>query len=48
MKPQWLGGGITKATKDTAAFLKSAGRLDKVLDDYSKYVTDEYVKEAVR
>ena len=48
LKPQWLGGGITKATKDTAAFLKSAGRLDKVLDDYSKYVTDEYVKEAVR
>jgi taurine ABC transporter substrate-binding protein len=48
LKPEWLGGGITKATKETAAFLKSAGRLDRVLDDYSKYVTDEYVKDAVR
>ncbi len=48
LKPNWLGGGLAKAVKDTAEFLKSAGRLDSVADDYSKYVTDEYVKAAIK
>lgn len=48
LKPEWLGGGITKTLKATAEFLKSAGRLDRVADDYSKAVTAEYVKEAAR
>ncbi len=48
LKPEWFGGGIAKAVKDTAEFLKSAGRIDKVVDDYSSYVTDEYLKEAVK
>lgn len=48
LKPNWLGGGLAKAVKDTAEFLKSAGRLDSTADDYSKYVTDEYVKAAIK
>ncbi|HEX7074744.1 MAG TPA: taurine ABC transporter substrate-binding protein [Hyphomicrobiaceae bacterium] len=48
LKPQWLGGSIAKTLKATAEFLKSAGRLDDVADDYSSYVTVDYVKKAVR
>ena len=47
-KPEWLGGAIAKTLKATAEFLKSAGRLDQVADDYSKYVTTEYVNEALK
>jgi taurine transport system substrate-binding protein len=47
LKPQWMGGGIAKAVKDTAAFLKSAGRIDRVAKDYSGSVTVEYLKAAV-
>jgi len=49
LKPEWMGGdGIAKATKDTAAFLKGAGRIDKVVDDYSGAITDEYIKASIQ
>jgi taurine transport system substrate-binding protein len=47
----WLGGGassgVAKALADTAAFLKEQGRITDVAPDYSKFVTDEYVKAAM-
>ena len=49
LEPQWMGGdGIAKATKDTAVFLKGAGRIDKVIDDYSSAITDKYIKAALQ
>ena len=48
LDPLWMGGGIAKAVKDTAAFLKSAGRIDSVSDDYSDAVSVEYLQEAVQ
>jgi len=48
LEPAWMGGGISKAVKVTAAFLKSAGRIDRVIDDYSKSVNIDYLKAAVR
>lgn len=47
LKPDWLGGGLAKTVKATAEFLKSVGRLDHVLNDYSGYITADYAKEAV-
>lgn len=44
----WMGGGIAKAVKDTAAFLKSAGRIDQVSDDYQSSVNTDYLKAAVK
>ena len=44
--PKWLGGDIATAMKSTAEFLKSAGRIDAVADDYAPFVTDEYAKAA--
>ena len=43
---KWLGGGAAKAMKDTADFLKAAGRIDQVRDDYSPFVTSEFAKAA--
>jgi taurine transport system substrate-binding protein len=48
LEDAWMGGGIAKAVKDTAAFLKSAGRIDQVADDYSKSVNTDYLKAAVK
>ncbi|MBL0381712.1 MAG: taurine ABC transporter substrate-binding protein [Desulfofustis sp. PB-SRB1] len=48
LKPTWMGGGIAKAVKDTAAFLKSAGRIDQAADDYSNSVNIEYLKAAIK
>ncbi|MEJ2058489.1 MAG: ABC transporter substrate-binding protein, partial [Desulfofustis sp.] len=48
LEPAWMGGGIAKAVKDTAAFLKSANRIDQVSDDYSKSVNLDYLKAAVQ
>lgn len=45
-KPEWLGGGLADALKSTAQFLKDAGRIDSAGDDYTPFVTDEYVKAA--
>ncbi len=41
-----LGGGTTKALADTAAFLKEQGKVESVLDDYSRYVNPNFVKAA--
>jgi taurine transport system substrate-binding protein len=49
--PEWLGGGkdsgVAKALAETAKFLKEQGRITEVAPDYSKFVTDEYVKAAM-
>ena len=44
---EWLGGGVAKAMADTALFLKEQGRITEVAPDYSKFVTDEFVKAAM-
>lgn len=44
---KWLGGGAAQALKATAEFLKEAGRIDQLADDYSDYVTDEFAKAAL-
>ena len=44
---QWLGGGAAKAMTNTAAFLKSQGRIQEVKPDYAAFVTDVYVKKAL-
>ena len=49
---KWLGGGansgVAKAMADTAEFLKEQGRITDVAPDYSKFVTDEFVKAAAQ
>ncbi len=44
--PKWLGGGSAEAMKSTAAFLKSAGRIDTVLEDYTPFVNADLAKSA--
>ncbi|GAB4387418.1 taurine ABC transporter substrate-binding protein [Albidovulum sp.] len=43
----WLGSA-GKTIKGTAEFLKAAGRLDSVKDDYSGFVNDEYARAAAQ
>jgi taurine transport system substrate-binding protein len=47
----WLGGGkdsgVAKALTDTSEFLKEQGRVAETAPDYSKFVTDAYVKAAM-
>jgi taurine transport system substrate-binding protein len=43
----WLGGAAT-TVKATAEFLKAAGRIDAVKDDYSAFVNAEYAKAAAQ
>ncbi len=40
----WLGGGVAKALKSTAQFLKGAGKIDKVKGSYKGAVTTKFVK----
>ena len=47
MAAQWLEGGAAKAMSNTAAFLKSQGRIQEAKPDYTAFVTDSYVKKAV-
>lgn len=44
---KWLGGGNVSNMAATAKFLMENQRVDKVLDDYSKFVTVEYLKSAM-
>jgi taurine transport system substrate-binding protein len=44
---KWLGGAA-KSIKATAEFLKAAGRIDTVADDYSKFVTSTIAQEALK
>ena len=43
----WLGGAAP-IIKSTAEFLKTAGRIDATLDDYSKFVNPEFASEAAK
>ncbi len=45
---RFLGGGTVTSIADAAAFLKEQGRIDKVLADYSPYVTATFVTEAAK
>jgi len=42
----WLGGGVSAALKATSEFLKSQGKIDKVMDSYDSGATDKFVKMA--
>jgi len=44
--PDWLGGSIADTIAGTATFLKSAGRIDSVAKDYSKFVDVSALKAA--
>ena len=46
MSANWMGGGAANTIKSTAEFLKSAGRITKTADDYSKFVNPEFAKAA--
>jgi len=46
LSPALLGGGTAKAIARTAAFLKEQKRIPAVLDDYSPYVSADYVRKA--
>ncbi len=43
----WLGGGVQKALRATSAFLKSQGKLDKVLKSYADSATPKFAKMAL-
>jgi len=45
---EWLGGGAAKALLYTAQFLKEQGRVPEVAPDYSRFVTSEYVRDAMK
>jgi len=47
MSDKWLGGAA-KVMKSTAEFLKSAGRIDTVADDYSGFVNTAIATEALK
>ena len=48
----WLGGGanggVARALKATAEFLKGEGKIDVVAPDYGKYVTPKYAEAAMK
>ncbi|MNQ50543.1 Taurine-binding periplasmic protein precursor [compost metagenome] len=48
----WLGGGkesgAARAFAASAKFLKDQKQIDKALDDYSPFVTDQYAKAAAK
>ena len=44
---KWLGGGNVSNMAATAKFLMENKRIDSVLDDYSKFVTTDYLKSAM-
>ncbi|HLX28676.1 MAG TPA: taurine ABC transporter substrate-binding protein [Casimicrobiaceae bacterium] len=47
--PEWLGGKSSKAVRaltESADFLKSQHQINKILPDYSSYVTAKYAQDA--
>lgn len=46
MSAAWMGGGAAATMKSTADFLKGAGRINAVADNYGKFVNAEYAKAA--
>ena len=46
MTATWMGGGAAATIKATAEFLKSAGRINAVADNYGKFVNPEFAKAA--
>lgn len=46
MSAAWMGGGAASTMKATADFLKSAGRINAVADNYAKFVNADFAKAA--
>ena len=46
MTATWMGGGAVATIKSTAEFLKGAGRINAVADNYGKFVNPEFAKAA--
>jgi taurine transport system substrate-binding protein len=50
--PRWLGGGAdgiaAKAIKATAEFLQAQGKVDRVLEDYTPFVTPAFAEAATK
>ena len=46
MSAIWMGGGAAATIKSTAEFLKTAGRINAVADNYAKFVNPEFAKAA--
>ncbi|MGE8046852.1 taurine ABC transporter substrate-binding protein [Pseudomonas monteilii] len=46
LSSELLGGGTVKSLADTAQFLKAQKLVPSVLDDYTPYVTDKFVRVA--
>ena len=44
----WLGGAMTKNAAATAAFLVAQKRIPAALDDYSKFITTDYLNAAMK
>ena len=40
---KYLGGGLANDSKGIAQVMKDSGNMEKVLDDYSKFITDEFM-----
>ncbi|MCY4487952.1 MAG: ABC transporter substrate-binding protein [Deltaproteobacteria bacterium] len=47
ISPIWLGGGVQEALKAASEFLKSQGKLDKVLKSYADSATPRFAKMAL-
>lgn len=45
---RWLGGGAVEAIYHTSTFLETQGELSGILDDYSTFVSAEYVEAVLR
>lgn len=46
MSAAWMGGGAAATMKATADFLKGAGRINAVADNYAKFVNADFAKAA--
>lgn len=46
MSAAWMGGGAATVMKSTADFLKGAGRINAVADNYTKFVNADFDKAA--
>jgi len=47
VSPTWLGGGVQNALEAASGFLKSQGKLDRVLDSYADSATPKFAQMAL-
>ena len=48
VKPMWLGESVAGSVQATAEFLQSAGRIDSVASDYSRFVSADPAMSALK